>query len=341
MLWNDGVRVEDEEYGATMSRGFLTAAERDRLGRFPADIPDEDRIAHFTLFARDREKIGRLRGAHNQLGFASQLCALRYLGFVPDELTTAPHEIINFVANQLDLEPESLSAYGKRVRTRQKHFQAVMNHLRFRKASLVEFSVLQLWLLERALEHARPSFLLSLACEKLHADRVVRPGITTLEGHVVRAREAAWRETYQRLEPLLDEQRKKLLDRLLVPEPSIGMTRLSWLRKGATSDSAGQILAAIRKITLLRRLGVDRWDLSVLNPNRLKFLAQIGRTATNQYLQRRSDERRFPILVSFLKQSLIDITVTFGIKWQRSGIKWQCAMRPYLSHLTNIPSRSR
>jgi hypothetical protein len=44
-----------------------------------------------------------------------------------------------------------------------------------------------------------------------------------------------------------------------------------------------------------------------LNPNRQKILAQIGRRATNQYLQRQPNQRRYPILIAFLRQTLTDV----------------------------------
>ena len=66
-----------------MPIGFLTAAERDRLNCFPALIPDEDLRAFFLLSAADQQAINRQRDAHTRLGFALQLCALRYLGFAP------------------------------------------------------------------------------------------------------------------------------------------------------------------------------------------------------------------------------------------------------------------
>ena len=64
---------------------FLTAAERERLNRFPEWISDEDLRVFFTLSERDMQEVHKQRGAPNQLGFALQLCALRYLGFAPDD----------------------------------------------------------------------------------------------------------------------------------------------------------------------------------------------------------------------------------------------------------------
>jgi hypothetical protein len=52
---------------------------------------------------------------------ALQLCALRFMGFVPDDLSTTPPEAGAFVAQQLAVEPAVLAAYGTRAHTRQDH----------------------------------------------------------------------------------------------------------------------------------------------------------------------------------------------------------------------------
>jgi hypothetical protein len=74
-----------------MPIGFLTAADRARLNRFPEQIPHEDLSAFFLLSKADQRAISQQHSeAHTRLGFALQLCALRYLGFAPDDVTTAP-----------------------------------------------------------------------------------------------------------------------------------------------------------------------------------------------------------------------------------------------------------
>jgi hypothetical protein len=47
-------------------------------------------------------------------------------------------------------------------------------------------------------------------------------------------------------------------------------------------------------------MGVDTWDLAALNPNRLKWLAQLGWKAPLHELLRVDPVRRYPILVAFL-----------------------------------------
>lgn len=73
-----------------MPIGFLTAAERDRLNRFPTLIPDEDLRAFFLVSDADQMAIHHQREDHTRLGFALQLCTLRYLGFAPHDLHTTP-----------------------------------------------------------------------------------------------------------------------------------------------------------------------------------------------------------------------------------------------------------
>ena len=61
------------------------------------------------------------------------------------------------------------------------------------------------------------------------------------------------------------------------------------------------------KLAFLRQLGAPEWDLSDLNPNRRKFLAQVGRRSTSQTLQRMPDHRRYPILVVLLHETTLDL----------------------------------
>ena len=167
--------------GSVLQGYFLTEDERERQRRFPEDIPPRDVSDYFTLSEADRRRVYRQRGAHNRLGFALQLCALRYLGFAPDDLTTAPVPVVSYVAEQLGEAPASLGAYGNRAHTRTDHLHDIMDHLGFHKVTTADWRRLSRWLVERALEHDKPSLLLQLACDRLRRDKIVRPGITRLE----------------------------------------------------------------------------------------------------------------------------------------------------------------
>jgi hypothetical protein len=230
------------------------------------------------------------------------------MGFVPDDLTSAPAAVVAYVARQLGVDPEALADYGARAHTRTDHLQTIQAYLGYRKAIGKDLRALSTWLLDRALEHDKPTLLYALACEKLHAAQCLRPGITRLERLVAEVRQQAQTETLRRLAPLLTDPCRSLLDHLLVPDAATDRTPLTWLRQHATSNSPTAIVATLEKLAWLRGWGVDGWDLSALTPNRVKFLAQLRRRTTNQALQRAPEARRYPILLAFVHQSLIDLT---------------------------------
>lgn len=96
---------------------FLSEAERDRLRNFPDSITPDDLITYFTLSQEDLAEVNKRRRDHNRLGFALKVCALRYLGFCPEDLATAPPEAIVYVARQIGVVPGVLSDYGGRRQT--------------------------------------------------------------------------------------------------------------------------------------------------------------------------------------------------------------------------------
>ncbi len=288
---------------------FLTDSERERLKSFPDDLDFSDAIRYFTLTLADLALVRRRSGDYNRLGFAVQLGALRCLGFIPDDLNGIPAVVLEFVARQLDIAPDAgLGAYGTRSQTRTDNLREIERHLGFRKPEPGDLAELGEWLAKRAEEHDKPTYLYLLAAERLYRQKIVWPAVTAIERLVIAARQAAQAETFRKLEPALSKPIAEFLDRILEPDQEIGGVPLAWLRFGATANTPSDILKTIRKLEYLRDRGVDKLDLSAINPNRLRFLAQLGRRSSNQALQRSHTERRYPILAAFVKQTLQEIT---------------------------------
>jgi TnpA family transposase len=291
-----------------MPVSFLTENEREQMQRFPPEISFTDIATFFTLSATDMVLVQKQRGYHNRLGFSLQLCILRYLGFSLSDFTVLPEMLVTFVGKQLGIETSDIKIYGERIATRTEHLQEILAYLGFRKATQADLDTLTSWLVERALEHDRPKLLLQLACEKLYSDKIVRPGLSFLERIVATARSQVQQETFNRLTPLLNPERQTFLDQLLVSSEMTHRTLLSWLVAGTTSNSAPAILTSLKKLAFLREHGIENFELSALNPNRLRFLTQLARKSTNQALQRMPEKRRYVILLAFLYQSFADIT---------------------------------
>jgi len=100
-------------------RSILSAAERDSLFA-PPDTQD-GLIRHYTLSESDLAIINQHRGGANRLGFAAQLCYMRYPGVIlgADQEPFPP--LLKLLASQLKLTEESWADYGRREQTRREH----------------------------------------------------------------------------------------------------------------------------------------------------------------------------------------------------------------------------
>lgn len=168
-----------------------------------------------------------------------------------------------------------------------------MHYLHHRRATDDDLTILENWLEDRALEHDRPTFLLHIAAERLRWEFVLRPGLTILERLVSTARQRARKNTFENLSHLFTSQGKRFLNYLLEVDEGDYRTPLAWLQKMPNDHTSTQIIATLDKIQFLQRVGVPAWELGAVNPNRLKFLANIGAWATNQQLQRSATIRRY------------------------------------------------
>jgi len=272
------------------TRDVFSEQELARLRGFP-EITRAELIRYFTLTSADEGFVGRFLGQRNVLGASVQLCTLPWLGFVPDDVSSAPPEAVARLAERLGVASAQLRGYGERAQTRTDHLREVLRYAGWRLVGAPEWKQLDEFLIARAMEHDSPRVLLGSVCEYLISERVVRPGVVLLLEHVAAARERARRETWTLLAPqLADAARRMELDGMLVVDPALGGTPLAWLEAGPTSASPAVVKTELAKLPYLRGLDAHTLDLSVLPAQRRRFLAGLGRRLTAQALARRDQE---------------------------------------------------
>jgi TnpA family transposase len=289
-----------------MPVSFLTASEREKFDRFPEEIISEDIIIYFTLNDSDLAQLPSKSGGYNRLGYALQLCTLRFLGYCPNDFSSVPTIVIDYLAGQIQVNPQEIEMYGRRDQTRTEHLQKIIVYLGFRQANEDDLNNLSNWLFERALEHNKPSLLFQMTCDWLFINKIVRPGLTILERMVSTARNKVQEATYVQLDSLLTPECQSFLDSILVVDEQTGRTIHYWLRFGACGNTSSDILKTIDKLSFLKNNGVDKWNLSI-NPNRKKYLAQVGRKSTNMALQYSTTQKRYPILICFLHSTYEEV----------------------------------
>lgn len=100
-------------------RTVLTKRQRNALFALPCDRGSLE--YHYTLAEDDIEHIKTRRRPENQIGFALQLCALRFPGRLLKSGEVIPETASDYIAAQLGLKPEDLLPYAAREKTRREH----------------------------------------------------------------------------------------------------------------------------------------------------------------------------------------------------------------------------
>ena len=104
-------------------RILLTDRQRSALFDLPTD--EASLRKHYTLADDDLEHIRARRRTENRIGFALQLCALRYPGRLLSHGEVIPETVLRFIGAQLGIGSDALFTYAARRQTRQEHLKAL------------------------------------------------------------------------------------------------------------------------------------------------------------------------------------------------------------------------
>ena len=160
-------------------RTVLTSRQRSALFALPQR--EADLLRHYTLSDEDLQNIGAKRRPRNKLGFALQLCVLRYPGrlLVPAEFVPPP--VVDFIGRQIDLDGDELADYAVRSETRHEHLAELRHLYGFRSFSGGAARELGDRLREEAPQAQSNEDLVRRFVEACRRTRTILPATTTIE----------------------------------------------------------------------------------------------------------------------------------------------------------------
>ncbi len=183
-------------------------------------------------------------GEHNRLGFAIQLCYLRYPGIALSTSAKPPDQLLRFVAQQLAIAPAIWSQYAERAETRREHLAELQTWLQLTPFSLEHKEQCVEKLAELAQETDHGVVLAITLIDLLRRQQVVIPAIDVIERTCSEALTKGTHQIYELLIYTLSEHHKQCLGWFITPvrRESISPVKLalpsSWLSECKTYSAA-------------------------------------------------------------------------------------------------------
>ncbi|MCY9758311.1 Tn3 family transposase [Paenibacillus alvei] len=287
---------------------LLTAEQREEFMQIPSDS-DWDLGTYYTFSQHDLDIINNHRRDHNRLGFAVQLAVLRFPGWSLSDLKMIPipESVLSYIAKQVGVEPDVFALYAQREPTRREHMEEIRQAYGYRNFTLREYRSISQIMLKYALENGNADYLLRTTIEELRKQKIILPGMTTIERVVWEARQRAEEKISKLLISSLTPEQIEKLDRILSPMPESSKTYLAWLREMPGSSSPDAFLKVIEKLDFVRDLRLQI-DTKGIHPNRLRQLSKVGARYEPHSFRRFDDPKKYAILVAYFIELVQDLT---------------------------------
>jgi TnpA family transposase len=275
-------------------RSILTKRQQSRLLDLPADAASLHE--HYTLDDFDLEQIRGRRRAHNKMGFTLQLCALRYPGRLLASGETIPFEVLEFLADQIEIDVDALAGYASREETRRDHLMILRSVYGFKAFTGRGAAELRQWLQDQAFHSPSNLDLAERFIGRCRETQTILPGVSTIERICAEMLVNAERRIDATIAAKLDPKMRGRLDVLLDDMVTDQLTRFVWLRQfevGNNSRTANQLLDRLER---LQKMGLPADILDGLPSHKIKRLRRHGERYFASDLRELSDDKRYAIM---------------------------------------------
>ncbi|WP_317441046.1 Tn3 family transposase [Streptomyces collinus] len=287
---------------------FLTDVQAAAYGRFVEEPTRPELERFFFLDDVDRDLIALRRTTAHQLGFAMQMCTVRYVGrFLVDDPLDVPWSVIEHLAAQLQIEDASVvKRYTERAKTAYEHAWEIRDAYGYHPFEDAEWGrKFRAFLHGRAWTGAEgPVALFNQAVGWLRRHRVLLPGVSVLAKQVTSVRRVAEKRLYatvagaaRRADASLSEDLVALLG---VPEGR-RISELERLRRPPTRTTGASMAKALERVDEISAFRLGRVKVDKVPPNRLATLARVGLGSKAPILERTPEPKRTALLTSVVR----------------------------------------
>ena len=286
-------------------RSILSATERNNLLALP-EAKDE-LIRLYTFNETDLAIIRQHRRPANRLGFAIQLCYMRY----PGVMLAAEEEpfalLLYLVAAQLKIPAEAWESYGKRAETHREHALALQSIFGFHSFTARHYRNSVHFLNDLAWQTDKGIVLANALVDHLRHHRVLLPSLNVIERICAESITNANRKIYSALtDPLSLEHRKKL--DMLLKQKEGKKTWLFWLRQSPMKPNSRHMLEHIERLKTWKSLDLPAGFHQSVHQNRLLKIAREGGQMTSADLSKFETQRRYATLAALAIEGTATVT---------------------------------
>lgn len=287
---------------------LLTDEQRLEFTRIPPNIDDWEIAKHYTFSEKDKEIINRRRRDYNRLGFAVQLGMLRNPGWVLTSFDDIPEPVLEYIAEQIGVNANEIFQYSDRVSTRIEHLQELRDEYDYRNFTGEDSETLFSMLLSVAIENDNVTHLMKIAIESLRKQKIILPGITTVERILQDARIKAEYSVFERINTSITDSQRALMDYLVSSRDEYSNTKLGWLRADFGYPSPKTFREVIFRLEEVRSMNLAL-DTNGIHPNRIRQISRLGESYEPYAFRRFDEKKRYAILAVYLNelsQTLVD-----------------------------------
>ena len=262
-------------------------------------------VQHFSLSDKDRSRVRRCRGEQNRIGFALQLCHVRWKGRFATSFESVPMFVVKHISQRLEYpSPPVMWVYPDRRQTRFDHNQAICKYLGLRTWATEDADLLREELMHQVEEGLPQAEMLVAAETALRERKIVLPGQSVI-------REVA-RSVATRIEDIavatiskrLDDRVIRYMESLLVIPKGQRQSPLQALKAAPKRASPKNLVWLCERVEGIKGAGVGGIDFSGVSSDRVADLADRVRSYSRDHLARFRAAKRRAFLACFLSETL-------------------------------------